>query len=56
MLSIYLQNSGSDPLYHRRIGLSHIRIGEDPAAYSINNAVAIDNITDGGFFEASDVT
>ena len=37
------------------IGESHVRIGDDPAEFSTQNAKIVENITSGGFFEASEV-
>ena len=35
------------------MGDSHIRIGDDSTELSTLNTMIVDNITDGGFFEAS---
>ena len=35
------------------IGDSHIRLGNDSAALSTINTMIVDDITDGGFFEAT---
>ena len=37
------------------MGITHIRIGDDREAYSTNNVKIVDNITDGGFFEATEI-
>ena len=37
------------------MGITHIRIGDDREAYSTNNEKIVDNITDGGFFEATEI-
>ena len=52
VLSVFLVNSAHSISHQYRIGVSHIRIGEDQTEYSTSNSVIVDNITDGGFFEA----
>ena len=50
--SIFLSNrsgNGSD-----RIGLSHIRLGNDSAVFSTLNSIVVPDIVDGGFFEVND--
>ena len=37
------------------MGITHIRIGDDSEEYSTNNEKIVDNITDGGFFEATEI-
>ena len=51
--SVFLLNRATDVNVQKRIGVSHIRIGDDPTEYSINNSIIVENITDSGFFEAS---
>ena len=53
IMSIYLQNPSYDANVQQRIGVSHIRLGDDSTPFSTDNAKIVDNITDGGFFEAS---
>ena len=50
--SIFLSNrsgTGSD-----RIGLSHIRVGNDSADFSTLNSIVVPEIVEGGFFEVTD--
>ena len=35
------------------MGVTHLRIGNDSAVFSTINEMIVDNITAGGFFEAS---
>ena len=51
--SVFIYNRANNWPVPRRIGVSHIRIGDDSNEYSTNNTKIVDNITDGGFFEAS---
>ena len=54
IVSIFLinQNNGSARM---NIGLSHFRHGNDASQFSMQNTKVVDNVTDGGFFEASPV-
>ena len=49
--SIFVLNRNGN--YSRRIGDSHIRIGDDSTVLSTTNVMIVDDITDGGFFEAT---
>ena len=51
--SVFIYNRANNPFAQQRIGVSHIRIGDDSIVYSTKNTKIVDNITDGGFFEAS---
>ena len=49
--SIQLVNNCYNDDYQKVIGSSHVRLGNDSAAWSESNAVVKDNIVDGGSFK-----
>ena len=49
--SIFLINRCKNGYNQMRIGLSHVRVGNDATAYSTSNTVVKQGIVAGGFFE-----
>ena len=51
--SIMVSNICTTGVKRLSLGVSHVRVGNDEAAYSTNNPVVLDDIVEGGFFEFS---
>ena len=55
--SIFLRNRNVGGTWNyehnRKIGDSHIRLGDDDTEYSTSNTIIVASVTDGGFWEAS---
>ena len=54
VVSVFLLNFNLDNV-RQQIGVSSIRHGNDATNNSLQNTKIVDNITDGGFFEVSQV-
>ena len=48
--SVMIVNTCDFDVSHKRIGTSHLRLGNDPTAYSASNPVIRTDIVEGGFF------
>ena len=50
---MFLLNTCFDKALQQNIGVSHVRVGNDSTAFSVNNAQVKTGIVDGGIFSLS---